>query len=221
MTLYTASFSSSYLHQRSQRPGFGAGLRNKSYLLSSTPSVVVRRRTAGAKHEWLKQLHTNGLYEGSSQITIERFTGERGDRSYAHVWIATIEEVAEMSNWSADTCLKVARLRLGGHARLWLDGLSNSRAGDWESFKQAFLERFGERKESILANWLTAFSSRVNQLWSMLIASAASHAEQGEVTTTRWPISFIKGLRPFLRKQVVLQRLYECGSGCGRREPYR
>jgi hypothetical protein len=81
---------------------------------------------------------------------VDRFTGEHGRNEDAHEWTSTIEDLAEISGWNEETCLKLARLRLAGEARTWLVGLAKTRVYDWETFKTAFLRRFGEKQDALL-----------------------------------------------------------------------
>ena len=123
------------------------------------------------------------------------------------MWIITIEELADASQWIPTLTLKVARLRLGGAARIWLDGATPNRVSDWEIFKKSFLDRFGEKRDALLARLAkcTQPTGEPVQSYADRFRNLARRA--GRADDEALSHQFVKGLRNFLRRQVVLQRL--------------
>ena len=138
---------------------------------------------------------------------IEQFTGAYGSGDDAYAWLESIDELADMFDWSTDICLKAARFRLGGPAKQWIGGVPRARIADWDAFKNAFLDKFGEKRDAMLARLsycvqqdneaVREYADRFRGL-----ARRAGRSEDAALTH-----QFIKGLRPFLRKQAMLQRL--------------
>ena len=138
---------------------------------------------------------------------INQFTGAYGSGDDAYDWLESIDELADMFDWSAEICLKAARFRPGGPAKQWIGGVPRARIADWDAFKNAFLDRFGEKRDAMLAHLsycvqqdneaVREYADRFRGL-----ARRAGRSEDAALTH-----QFIKGLRPFLRKQAVLQRL--------------
>ena len=137
---------------------------------------------------------------------VEPFTGSYGRGEDAYAWLENIEELAD--NFDGDTagCLKVARLRLAGPAKQWFTAVPRNRSIDWDGFKNAFLDRFGEKRDAMLArlsNCVQQDGEAVREYADRFrgLARRAGRSEDAALTH-----QFIKGLRPFLRKQAVLQR---------------
>ena len=136
-----------------------------------------------------------------------QFTGAYGSGDDAYDWLESIDELADMFDWSAEICLKAAPFRLGGPAKQWIGGVPRARIADWDAFKNAFLDRFGEKRDAMLARLsycvqqdneaVREYADRFRGL-----ARRAGRSEDAALTH-----QFIKGLRPFLRKEAVLQRL--------------
>ena len=77
---------------------------------------------------------------------------------------------------------------------------------DWDGFKRAFLDRFGEKRDAMLArlsNCVQQDGEAVREYADRFrgLARRAGRLEDAALTH-----QFIKGLRTFLRKQAVLQR---------------
>ena len=138
---------------------------------------------------------------------INQFTGAYGSGDDAYDWLESIDELADMFDWSAEICLKAARFRLGGPAKQWIGGVPRARIADWDAFKNAFLDRFGEKRDAMLARLsycMQQDNEAVREYADRFrgLARRAGRSEDAALTH-----QFIKGLRPFLRKQAVLQRL--------------
>ena len=139
--------------------------------------------------------------------SVERFTGQGGRTEDAHVWINTIEELADASQWIPTLRLKVARLRLGGAARIWLDGANPNRVSNWEIFQKSFLDRFGEKRDAVLARLANCIQQRGEAVQEYADRFRNLARRAGRADDEALSHQFVKGLRNFLRRQVVLQRM--------------
>jgi len=75
---------------------------------------------------------------------VDRFNGSAD----AQAWLGSLEDIAGLYGWDDATCLKVAKVRLGGAASTWSQ---RRRFQDWQQFQDQFLARFGETRESAIA----------------------------------------------------------------------
>jgi hypothetical protein len=140
-------------------------------------------------------------------FSIQEYSGESGRGQDALTWLEGIDNFAETWGWSSTGCLKIARSKLVGLAQQWIGGVPRARIADWDSFKNAFLDRFGEKRDALLArlgNCRQLNEEAVKEYADRFrgLARRAGRTEDAALTH-----QFIKGLRPFLRKQVILQRI--------------
>ena len=139
---------------------------------------------------------------------VEYFSGQYGHSAEADAWIRAIDELADAAGWGHKTSLKLARLRLRGAARLWLEAVELSDSiDDWPKFKGAFRERFGERTDTLLTRLAQCKQERGEpvQLYADRFLQLAHRA--GRRRDDALEHQFIRGLRTFLRNQVIIQCL--------------
>ena len=139
---------------------------------------------------------------------VEYFSGQYGHSAEADAWIRAIDELADAAGWGHKTSLKLARLRLRGAARLWLEAaeLSDS-MDDWPKFKGAFRTRFGERTDTLLTRLAQCKQERGERVQEYADRFLQLAHRAGRRRDDALEHQFIRGLRTFLRNQVVIQCL--------------
>lgn len=133
--------------------------------------------------------------------SVERYDGN----SDAHAWLASFTEIASLYGWSDAVCLRIARIRMKGSAQNWA---MNRQFAHWTDFRQQFLRRFGETRESAIAQFESCFQQddESPKLFADRFLQNAERA--GRVEDDALLFQFTQRLHPHLRTEVARQRLH-------------
>ena len=131
---------------------------------------------------------------------IDRYDGSQ-DPS---MWLDSIQELADLYNWPADTCLKVGKLKLTGSAKSWA---RCHQFADWDDFQQQLDSRYGETKAAAV--------SRLEHCWQRSNESVKDFADRylqdaekaGRAEDDTMVYNFTQRLLPELKIEVARQRL--------------
>jgi hypothetical protein len=145
--------------------------------------------------------------------SITRYSGD--DPQAAMEWVNSIDDHGTIFGWTAANKLQVALVRLSGAAYRW--GLGSGRNyNTWVEFKRAFLERFGEKFETLLTRlhgMEQDFSESVQQYCDRFSAVASqlgfnpdADDQAANVNASMYKTYFMKGLTPALAEKVWTQK---------------
>lgn len=119
-------------------------------------------------------------------------------------WLSDFETIASFYNCTRDTCLRIAKIRLQGPARMWAKGKSFA---NWAEFQRQLIQRFGDTKEAAVcrleACWqyadedIKSFADRFREL-----ADRAGRQEDDALV-----YMFMQRLQPDLKMEAARQRL--------------
>lgn len=125
----------------------------------------------------------------------------------AQHWLATLDRFSRMYSWTDESKLDVAVCRLGEDAAAWYAGVEQT-AGDWLSFRTAFLERYEVDKEELYGRLARCRQSREESVKEYADRYRSLAAQLG-VDTQVDPIhmyNFLQGLKPSVYDKVFLMR---------------
>lgn len=131
---------------------------------------------------------------------VERFDGSKDPNT----WLLCLTELADLHQWSDDTRLRVARIKLTETAQRW----ARTRQFDgWDDFQRQLDSRFGETRET--AAW------HLEKCWQKAGEDTKAFADRflqdaeraGRSEDDALVFSFIQRLQPDLRVEVARQRL--------------
>jgi len=89
--------------------------------------------------EQAKSVLASGQFSAISKYT---------EKKDALDWITEIDDIGTLFGWSNDTCLAVARCKLGPQAKIWYKGVANT-TSTWDAFKCAFKKRFALTEQQL------------------------------------------------------------------------
>ena len=139
------------------------------------------------------------------------FSGSGGKGSNtANAWIRAIERFAKYTpNCGSTGCLQCVEMRLTDVAEEWYTEITKRRKLTWHDFKDAFLDRWGEQEDALLARLSRCRqeAGESAQEYADRFRSLVSRLDMGSTRTLGF--QFINGLNDYLRNQVMLQRLKE------------
>ena len=76
------------------------------------------------------------------------FRGDGTDDHDARHWLAIVDRYARLWNWTQESKLVIADIRMTGPAHHWVNSIPPFNT--WAEFEQNFVDRFGERLETAL-----------------------------------------------------------------------
>lgn len=144
--------------------------------------------------------HPRGTPPLQALNAIEHYDGTR-DPS---MWLDSIQEVADLYEWSDNTCLKISKIKLSGPARSW--ARCHQFAG-WADFQRQLEARYGESKASAI--------SRLERCWQRANESVKDFADRymqdaekaGRMEDETLVYNFTQRLLPEMKTEVARQRL--------------
>jgi hypothetical protein len=131
--------------------------------------------------------------------TIERYDG----RKDPNAWLNQIQETADLYNWSAAVCLKVAKVRLTDAAQRWAQARTFT---SWDEFQEQLDHRFGETKETAIIRLERCFQSPGESPKAFADRFLQDADRAGRTEDAALVYQFIQRLQHDLRMEVLRQQ---------------